>query len=313
MVLSIGVDVGGTKIAAGVVDEDGQVLTTIRRPSPANEREQISRTIADMANELAAEYDVACVGIGAAGFVAADRATIAYGTNLDWTGEPLGEKVSALCNLPVVVENDANAAGWAEHRFGAAKGKNDALIVTLGTGVGGAIVVNGELCRGGAGFASEIGHIMAVPGGRHCGCGQRGCLERYCSGTALAANARERAQSLPELCPEMIAAANGDADKITGLCVLKAARRGEQAALDSFHELAHYLGAGLATLAAVTDPEVIVLAGGLIDSAEFFLEETRESFTQHLTARAHRPKIPIVLAQAGAHAGLVGAADLARQ
>ena len=186
MALSIGVDVGGTKIAAGVVDDEGKVLQTIRRDSPAADRQAIIDTITTVVRRLREDFpDVATVGIGAAGFVSSDRNTMAHGTNLDWTGMRIGDVVSEGVGLPVVVENDANAFGWAEARFGAARGKRNALIVAIGTGVGGAIIVDGHLLRGAAGFGGEIGHLNVVPGGRPCGCGLRGCLERYSAGTAL--------------------------------------------------------------------------------------------------------------------------------
>ena len=184
MALSIGVDVGGTKIAAGVVDEDGAVLATLHRRSPATARNAIFTTIADVVNELAVHYDAPTIGVGAAGFTSSDRNTMVHGTNLDWTGARIADEVAERTGKRVVVENDANAAGWAEARFGAAAGKANVLVITLGTGVGGAVIIDGRLVRGAAGFAAEVGHITIVPDGRPCGCGLRGRLERYGSGTA---------------------------------------------------------------------------------------------------------------------------------
>ena len=210
MALSIGVDVGGTKIAAGVVDDEGKVLQTIRRDSPAADRQAIIDTITMVVRRLREDFpDVATVGIGAAGFVSSDRNTMAHGTNLDWTGMRIGDVVSEGVGLPVVVENDANAFGWAEARFGAARGKRNALIVAIGTGVGGAIIVDGHLLRGAAGFGGEIGHINVVPGGRPCGCGLRGCLERYSAGTALGVNAWELAQFRPDYAARIIELSGG--------------------------------------------------------------------------------------------------------
>ena len=210
MALSIGVDVGGTKIAAGVVNEEGKVLETVRRDSPAKERQAIIDTIVAVTKKLKEGYDVAAVGIGAAGFVSSDRNTMAHGTNLDWTGMRIGDVVSKQVGLPVVVENDANAFGWAEARFGAARGRRNALIVAIGTGVGGALVVDGRLVRGAAGFGGEIGHITVVPGGRPCGCGLRGCLERYGSGTALGVNGWELAKFRPDYAARIIELSGGE-------------------------------------------------------------------------------------------------------
>ena len=313
MSLSIGVDVGGTKIAAGVVDEEGNVLEALRRSSPAKERAAIIDMIVAVTAELAARHKTASVGIGAAGFVSSDRSTIAHGTNLDWTGLNLGQAVSGRVDLPVVVENDANAFGWAEARFGAARGKRNALIVAIGTGVGGAIIVDGHLLRGAAGFGGEIGHINVVPGGRPCGCGLRGCLERYSAGTALGVNGWELAQFRPAYAARIIELSGGNPEHISGKAVTAAAREGDPAALECYEQLTHWLGVGLADMCALLDPEVIVIAGGLAEAGDILLAPTRKAFAASLTAGGHRPAIPVVLAEGGQEAGLVGAADLARQ
>mgnify|MGYP000843742396 CR=1 FL=1 len=313
MALSIGVDVGGTKIAAGVVDEEGVVLATVRRDSPATSREAIFETIAAVADELAAQYDAPTVGVGAAGFTSSDRNTMVYGTNIDWTGARIADEVGRRTGKRVVVENDANAAGWAEARFGAGAGKANVLVVTLGTGVGGAVIINGRLVRGAAGFAAEIGHINVVPDGRPCGCGLRGCLERYGSGTALGVNGWELAKFRPDYAARIIELSGGDPNRISGKAVTAAAREGDPAALECYARLGDALGSGLADLCAVLDPEVIVLTGGLTEAGDILLTPVRESLDAHLTARAHRPAIPVVISSAGQEAGLIGAADLARQ
>ena len=314
MALSIGVDVGGTKIAAGVVDEAGAVIARIQKDSPANNREAIMTTIIDCVNELRAEVEgVETVGVGAAGFVSSDRNTMASGTNLDWTGMRIGDVVSEGTGLPVVVENDANAAGWAEARFGAGAGKRNVLVVTLGTGVGGAIVIDGRLVRGAAGFAAEIGHINIEPDGRPCGCGQRGCLERYASGTALGVNGWELARFQPSYAARIIELSGGNPEHISGKAVTAAAREGDPAALECYARLGRALGQGLADLCAVLDPEVVVLAGGMTEAGEILLGPVRKAFAAYLTAGARRPEIPVLISSSGQDAGLIGAADLARQ
>lgn len=313
MSLSIGVDVGGTKIAAGVVDEDGNVVTRVQKDSPANDRDAILATIIEVALDLKlAHPEATTVGIGAAGFVSSDRNTMASGTNLDWTGVKIGDVVSEGVGLPVVVENDANAAGWAEARFGAGAGKANVLVVTLGTGVGGAVVIDGHLVRGAAGFAAEIGHISIVPDGRPCGCGLRGCLERYASGTALGVNGWELAKFRPAYAARIIELSGGDQNKISGKAVTAAAREGDPAALECYERLGDALGQGLADLAAVLDPEVIVLTGGLTEAGDILLSPVTKAFDQYLTARTRRPQIPVLISASGQDAGLVGAADLAR-
>lgn len=313
MSLSIGVDVGGTKIAAGVVDEDGNVVTRVQKDSPANDRDAILATIIEVALDLKlAHPEATTVGIGAAGFVSSDRNTMASGTNLDWTGVKIGDVVSEGVGLPVVVENDANAAGWAEARFGAGAGKANVLVVTLGTGVGGAVVIDGHLVRGAAGFAAEIGHISIVPDGRPCGCGLRGCLERYASGTALGVNGWELAKFRPAYAARIIELSGGDQNKISGKAVTAAAREGDPAALECYERLGDALGQGLADLAAVLDPEVIVLTGGLTEAGDILLTPVTKAFDQYLTAGTRRPQIPVLISASGQDAGLVGAADLAR-
>ena len=266
-----------------------------------------------MVNELAVHYDAPTIGVGAAGFTSSDRNTMVHGTNLDWTGARIADEVAERTGKRVVVENDANAAGWAEARFGAAAGKANVLVITLGTGVGGAVIIDGRLVRGAAGFAAEVGHITIVPDGRPCGCGLRGCLERYGSGTALGVNGWELATFRPDYAARIIELSGGDANRISGKAVTAAAREDDPAALECYARLGDALGIGLADLCAVLDPEVIVLAGGLTEAGDILLTPVRKSFTQHLTARIHRPAIPVIISSAGQEAGLIGAADLARQ
>ena len=185
MSVRIGIDVGGTKIAAGAVGDDGEVLAFLRKPTPASDPSAVAGVIAECVRELARSYDVRGVGIGAAGFVDGTRTTIVFAPNLAWRNEPLALRVADATGLPVVVENDANAAAWGEFRFGVAAGYSSVVVVTVGTGIGGGIIVDGRLLRGSGGFAGEIGHINVVPGGLRCGCGLAGCWEVYSSGTAL--------------------------------------------------------------------------------------------------------------------------------
>ncbi|MGH3828662.1 MAG: ROK family protein, partial [Pseudonocardiaceae bacterium] len=173
--LTIGVDIGGTKVAAGVVDEHGTIVATTHRDTPADDVSRIENVIAAAVGELTSTYDVEAVGIGAAGFIDASRSTVMFAPNLAWRDEPLRASLQRRLRLPVVVENDANAAAWAEVRFGAGRGADHVVAVTVGTGIGGGIVVNGQLLRGQFGAAAEIGHVAVVPDGRLCGCGLRGC------------------------------------------------------------------------------------------------------------------------------------------
>lgn len=312
MTLTIGVDVGGTKIAAGLVTEEGEVLRTARRDTPASEVDATADAIADLVTELRADEDVAAVGIGAAGFCDAERTSVVYAPNLAWRNEPLAEKITKATGLPTVVENDANAAAWGEFRFGAAKKAKSAIVVTLGTGIGGGIIINDHLVRGFQGFAGEIGHMQMKAGGRRCGCGLRGCWERYGSGTALVHEAREIATVAPASAVRLLEMAGGDPQQITGQMVTAAAEEGDPVALDVLETVADWIGRGLADLTAILDPEMIVLGGGVATAGEILLEPVQKAFEKNLTARLYRDIAEITLAQLGVPAGLIGAADLAR-
>jgi glucokinase len=310
--LTIGVDIGGTKIAAGVVDPDGTIVAGTRRDTPADDPHQTAGVIADAIRELAADHEVVAVGLGAAGFVDAGRSTVMFAPNLAWREEPLRAAIEASVHLPTVVENDANAAAWAEARFGAGRGEDYVVVITVGTGVGGGIVVEGNLLRGRFGVAAEIGHINIVPDGRRCGCGLQGCWEQYASGRALVQEAYELATASPAMAKDLLALAGGQAELITGPMITQAAKAGDVAALQCFDEIGRWLGRGMAQLAAILDPAVLVIGGGVSSAGEILLEPTVQSYRKHLTARGHRPLADIRIAEMGAEAGIVGAADLAR-
>src|SRR5829696_4886604 len=223
MGLAIGVDIGGTKVAAGVVDADGHILARLRRDTPAQDPAKVEDIIADCIRELAADHDVEAAGLGAAGFVDAARSTVLFAPNLAWRNEPLRAAIEQRTGLPVVVENDANAAAWAETRFGAGHGQPHTVTLTVGTGLGGGIVLGGELLRGAFGAAAEVGHMNLVPDGRPCGCGNAGCWEQYASGRALVTEARQRAAAAPEEARLLLELAQGQAESITGPMVTMAA------------------------------------------------------------------------------------------
>jgi glucokinase len=311
--LAIGFDIGGTKVAAGVVDESGQVLAEMRRRTPSRDPAHIVDVVVEIVNQLRSEHDVAAVGIGAAGFVDAERATVLFAANLAWRDTPIRADIANRLDLPVVVENDANAAAWGEFRFGAGGDEPDVIVMTIGTGIGAGIIINSQLHRGRFGIAGEPGHMRVVPGGRLCGCGNRGCLEQYCSGTALVRAAREVAQERPADAARLLDLAKGDIANIDGPVVTKAAQEGDPAAVDCFDEIGRWLGQGLADLAALLDPGRFVIGGGVAEAGDLLLEAGRESYSAVLTGRGYRPLASVVPAQLGAQAGLIGAADLARQ
>ncbi len=316
---ALGVDVGGTKIAAGVVDEDGKIVEQVRHATDASDAQSIDRTIANAINELAESFEFDVVGIAAAGFCSPDRTSVLFSPNISaWQNYPLAEKVGALTGRgrreprQIVVENDANAAGWAEFRFGAAQSATDMLMLTVGTGLGGAIVSDGVLLRGRFGVSAEVGHMRVVPGGRFCGCGHAGCWEQYASGSALVKAANAAAIAYPGQAARLLELAAVRGDEISGTDVTTAAYEGDRLALDLYNELGHWLGEGAASVTALLDPQIIVLGGGVSDAGDLLLLPTRAGFLHQLSARGHRPEAEIQLAALGNAAGIVGAADLAR-
>jgi glucokinase len=313
MPLAIGVDIGGTKVAAGVVDDEGKVIDATRRLTPGHDVAETEDTIAEVVNELSARHEISAVGIGAAGWIAADRATVLFSPHLAWRNEPLRDALAEAIGVPVIVENDANAAAWAEYRFGAARDARVAVMVTLGTGIGGGLVVSGILYRGAFGVGCEYGHMTVVPDGRRCACGNRGCWEMYASGTALARDARELADIAPVAAHRLMQLANGDPDQLTGPLVTAAAREGDPAAVEIYTAMGRWLGRGLANLAAVIDPTVFVIGGGVSEAGDLLLVPARQAFNEGLTGRGFRPAADILLAELGPEAGMVGAADLARR
>ncbi|GAA2837746.1 ROK family glucokinase [Nonomuraea rubra] len=308
--LTIGVDIGGTKVAAGVVDDNGEIVEHTLRPTAADRPDVVAETVADVVRELSRDRAIEAVGVGAAGFVDETRSVIRFAPNLAWREEPLQKKISGLVGLPVVVENDANAMAWGETRFGAGRGQSHVVCLTLGTGIGGGIVIDGALYRGRWGMGAELGHMQVLPGGRLCGCGNIGCFEQYASGQALVKDAREIAEAEPERARILLGLAGG---KIEGEEVTEAARQGDEASLAAFHSLADWLGQGMADLAAVLDPGCFIVGGGVSRAADLFIDRARQAFAERLTGRGHRPLAEIRLAELGASAGVVGAADLARQ
>jgi glucokinase len=311
---AIGIDIGGTKILGALVDAQGEIAHEIRVPSPAGDADRIVAATVELVRELLAvsKHPVLGAGIATAGFIDAEQSTVLYAPNLNFRNEPFRDKIAAQLELPIIIENDANAAGWAEFKFGAGRGVKDMIMLTLGTGVGGAVISDRELRRGGFGIAGELGHVRVVPEGRLCGCGLRGCLEQYASGTAVLKGARKLAGSggpagarLAELALE-----RGELD---GQAVHQALIEGDAGAMGLAREAGEHLGAALSSIIAVLDPEAIVIGGGLSEAGDLILDPIRDAFSRNFPARGYRPEAQIVAAQFSNQAGVLGAADLARQ
>jgi glucokinase len=287
------------------VAEDGDVLDRRERPTPADDVAATVETVSELAAELAAAGGEA-IGVGAAGMVDFAAGVLRYAPNLAWREIPLRDLLSERTGLPCVVDNDANVAAWGEYRFGAARGYRHVLAVTVGTGIGGGIVADGELFRGAHGFAAEIGHIVVEPDGPPCGCGNRGCWEQVASGRALGRLARAEVEREPA---GRIAALAGGAEA-SGRHVSEAAREGDPAAAAIFATVGRRLGEGIAGLVNILDPEVVIVGGGVAEEGAVLLEPAREAFLDAVEAPEHRPEVPILAATLGNDAGAIGAAAL---
>lgn len=308
---TVGIDIGGTKIAGALVDAEGNIVDEAKVPTPAQDPEALVDAVVGLVKQLSEGKAVLGVGVAAAGFIDADQANIIYAPNLSWRNEPFKAKLQAKLPLPVIIENDANAAAWAEYRYGAGKGYQHMVMLTIGTGVGGAVIVNGQMLRGGFGIAGELGHLRVVPNGKLCGCGQHGCLESYGSGTALLKAAKELAASDLAI-GNRLRELEIEAGELTGMQVYTAILEKDPGALQILAELGTWLGEAIASLTAVLDPQVVVIGGGVSAAGDLLLNPIREGYLAHLPARGFRPELEIKAAEFVNDAGVVGAADLVR-
>ncbi|QDZ13665.1 ROK family glucokinase [Humibacter ginsenosidimutans] len=306
---AIGIDIGGTKIAGALVDELGTIIREDRVPTP-KQSDAIEDEVVEMITRLGDGADPVGAGVAAAGFIDAAQSTVYYAPNIAWRNEPLRQKIETRVDVPVIVENDANAAGWAEFRFGAGRLVSDMVILTIGTGVGGAIVTDDRLFRGGFGAGAEVGHMRVVPGGLLCGCGARGCIEQYGSGRALQRYANELAdqggigQALAD-----VRSRNG---ALNGPDISALIQQHDPGALAALRQLGDWLGQASASLSVVLDPQMFVFGGGVAQAGELLLEPIRNAYLENLPARGYHPEPEFRIAELVNDAGVVGAADLAR-
>ena len=313
MKLTMGIDVGGTKVLGGVVNPQGEILATTRKETPPQGGMQAVQVIAEVAKELMQSHEIHAIGISVPGFISSDRSTVVGTPNIsDWNGLAIDSELKSLIGVDVVVENDANAAIWGEYKFGAGRDKENIVMLTLGTGVGGGIVTNGHLYRGAFGMSAELGHIRLVPDGLLCGCGARGCLEQYGSGSALVRIAQQQAEINKESASYLLSLGDGTPDNIRGEEITRAANSGDNFAVGIFAEIGNSIGAGIATICAALDPSHVIIGGGVIDAGEILLEPIRESMVRNMPFSGLHPFPEIIPAELGDLAGLIGLSDLAR-
>jgi glucokinase len=310
--LFIGVDIGGTKVLATAVSSTGRVLRTARRETPGRrvEASLVEDALTAAVQEIAGARRVGAIGIAAAGFVDAQGERVRFAPHLPWRDEGVRARLAERWSAPVVLDNDANCAARAELTYGAVGSAQDAIVVTMGTGIGGAVVLDGSVHRGYNGMAGEFGHMQVVAGGHPCECGGTGCWEQYSSGNALVRFARSRMGQQPTALHDLC---DGDPDRLTGPMVTEAASVGDDVALQAFASVGDWLGVGLANLVAAFDPEIVVIGGGVSAAGDLLLEPARRAMRESLVGAEHRTVPPVVRAALGPEAGAIGAADLARQ
>jgi glucokinase len=306
----VGVDIGGTKVLAGEVAGDGSVVRTARRQTPGRRvpAALVEAALTEAIDEVADGRTVAAVGLAAAGFVDITRTRVLFAPHLPWRGDDVVARLSSAWGVPVIMDNDVNCTALAETAYGVARDATSALVVNLGTGIGGAILIGGELWRGAGGMAGEFGHQQVVPGGRPCQCGRLGCWEQYCSGNALVRHARSRLAASPVL----ERACGGDPGALDGAMITEAASQGDAVSLAAFAEVGGWLGVGLGNLVAALDPALLVVGGGVAAAGRLLLDPARAALSQSLVGAEDRVVPPVVPATLGPEAGLIGAAWLAR-
>ena len=312
---TIGVDLGGTHLRVALVDRTGTIGHDLRIETPKEGWRAVVTALADAITKVAAAgradgLEIGATGIGIAALVD-DDGVARYAPNLRGLIDvPLRSELASSVGMPVAVDNDANVAARGELAHGAARGARHALVLTLGTGIGGGIILDGKVYRGAHGFAAEVGHWQFDPHGRVCACGEPGHWEAWASGTALGALARDVVERGDA--PSVLAKAGGDATAVEGVHVGEAAADGAADALAILDQYADYVALGFAGLTNILDPEIIVVSGGLVGLGDVLLGRVRHRFHAHLEGAAHRPPVSIVAAALGDHAGVIGAAVLAR-
>lgn len=312
--LVIGVDLGGTKTATAAADLDGSLLSKVIKPTcPERGVDGVIETIVDSIKEAAASAgaskgDIRSVGIGSPGPIDPEAGTVVFAPNLLWHDVPIVSILESILDLPVCLENDANAAGLGEYRFGAGKGSKNMVYITVSTGVGGGIILDGKIYAGSFGMAGEVGHMTIVSDGPLCGCGNQGCLEALASGPAIARKAQACILHGEEtIMTDMV---SGKVEEITSKTVGEAAAAGDVLAREIVDKTGEYLGIGVANLINVINPDTVVIGGGVSNMGELLLEPVRRAAGRR-GIKAAFEKAGIVKAELASDAGLVGAVCLA--
>lgn len=304
----LGIDIGGTGCKGGVVDEHGAVLERYEEPTHTGAG---TKSIISVIEELlrragTIEAEIAGIGIGAAGFIDAATGSVTFSPNLSYDDPNIAAAVRARTDVPVIVDNDANAAAWGERTFGSARGLDHVVMLTLGTGIGSGFIVDGRLMRGATGAAAELGHMIIEQNGPLCPCGLRGCLEALASGRAIARAAREAVDDEDSMLIEMA----GGPEAITARLVAAAATEYDEVAMTVLRRAGTALGFGLSNVVNIFDPQVIVLGGSVVAAGEPYLGPARDTLAQCLQEQKRRPA-RLDVTTLGQDGGIIGAAALA--
>lgn len=309
----IGIDLGGTNIAVGAVDPSGKILTTFSvKTLAARPYQSIVKDMAFCISRILeklslTEADICSIGIGIPGLANAKEEKVIFCTNLGWKDIPLGAELKKYYNKPVFIDNDATVAGYAEYIAGVSKNTTSSVFLTLGTGVGSAIILNGKPYSGFHGVAGELGHTTLVAGGVPCSCGNQGCLERYCSATAIIRMAKEACALKPETA--ILQKTGGDPNRIGAKTVIDSAKEGDPVAVKVFDDYCHYLSYSIVNITHTLDPEMVILGGGVSHAGTFLLDRVNELVPGMLLYKT-LPYPQICLARLGNEAGIIGAAML---
>ncbi len=310
--LTIGIDIGGTKVLGGVVDGSGKIIESARRVTPATGGKELIATIVELIKELNAKHEIAGIGICVAALISADQGTIVGAPNIANLSElNFVAEIKKVFDLPVIAENDANAAMWAEYKFGNAKGFNPVMFFIIGTGMGGGLVIDGKLFRGAHGIGAEFGHMIVQPKGILCGCGAHGCIEQYASGSALMRYAKDAITADPVAGKALLDTA-GEINNLTGEILTQAAKNGDQLAISAFNKQADWLGSACASYTLLLDPQAIVVGGGVVQAGELFLAPVRAAMKKYMPFAGTHLLPKVIAAKFGNDAGVIGAADLVR-
>ena len=311
----IGVDLGGTNIAVGLVRLDTKSIArqfSVKTNAPRS-CESVSQDIADVSKKLCTQEgielsDVKWIGIATPGIVKDDVVLAAF--NLGWTNAEFGKILSDITGRPTYVANDANAAAYAEAIWGSGEGSKSLIAFTLGTGVGGGIVVDGKIWEGANGFAAEMGHSILIPGGRNCSCGKRGCIEAYCSATALIRETKRMMKLYPESL--MWKLCDGDIERVSGKTAFRANDEGDRAAGLVIDEFIDSLAIGVSNVINIFQPDVVCIGGGISREGDNLLTPLRERVL-HSTFGTEGNRTKVVAATFRNDAGIIGAALLGLQ